>query len=91
MIDEFMVYTVEVSYDSMVGNLRMGLTARQNVQGREQRDNVLAWLREQGLRPTWSIYQGLSQSDAVRAFATDFQQFKPIGARDESAPERTHA
>ena len=74
-MSDLTIYDVSVTYQSKLGQLGCMCTASHKVEGAEQRDMVLKWLRSKGLEPTWQVYHAMRAADCMKAFARQFGDF----------------
>jgi hypothetical protein len=76
-MSEDLIYVVEVNYKTMMGNLPATMKTHEHVQGKDQRDAVMAALRDWGFAPSWSIYTAPGAGEVIQKFATSFAEFPP--------------
>lgn len=78
------IYTIETTHISKLGQMRSIMTTSKHVEGREQLDTVIEWLKTRGFekngkyrRFSWSVYHAGSAKDAIAHFNENLTEFPP--------------
>jgi hypothetical protein len=78
------IYEIEVTYITKLGNMKTIMSYSDKVEGREQLDEVIDFLKTKGFeknsdkrRYSWSVYHANNATAVKKTFAEKLAEFKP--------------
>jgi hypothetical protein len=82
MSDETTIYTVRTRYPTKMGNMNCNFGIEFTIQGKDQRDNLIALVQSKGLKAIWELYRPPSQEESAERFLEQLREY-PIRKDEE--------
>ena len=74
-MEDLISYEVTVSYETKLGNLVATTVLSERIEGKNQLELVLEWLKAQGFQPEWRVYHAMSAAETIAQFTKKFHDF----------------